>query len=61
MGQSCRADDVNILQKAITQSSDPRVHYPEERSKAKVVDNYQCISVLKSRLKQFFRTEYFRQ
>ena len=29
--------------KADTQSSDPRVRYPEECSKAKVVDNYQYI------------------
>ena len=29
-------DDDQILEKADTQSSDPRVHCPEERSKAKV-------------------------
>ena len=32
--------------KADTQSSDPRVHYPEECSKAKVVENYQHTSAL---------------
>ena len=40
MEQNCRADDVN-MQKANTQSSDPRVHFPEECSKAKVVENCQ--------------------
>ena len=37
------------------QSSDPRVHYPEKRSKAKVVEKYQYISALtRERLKLFF-------
>ena len=41
--------------KADTQSSEPRVHYPEERSKAKEVDNYQYTSALmRERLKLFF-------
>ena len=34
------------LQKADTQFSVPRVHCPEERLKAKEVENYQCTSVL---------------
>ena len=43
--------------KADTQSSDPRVHYPENCSKAKVVENYQYTSALmRERLKLFFRT-----
>ena len=42
-------------QKAGTQSSVPRVHCPEERSKAKVVENYQYTSALmKERLKLLF-------
>ena len=41
--------------KADTQSSDPRVHYPEECSKAKAVENYQYTSALmRERLKLFF-------
>ena len=43
--------------RADTQSSDPRVHCPEERSKAEVVENYQYTSVpMVIRLKLFFRT-----
>ena len=42
------------LQKAPTQSSDPWVHCPEERSKAKVVENYQyTIAPTRERLKLF--------
>ena len=41
--------------KADTQSSDPRVHYPEERSKAKEVENYLYTSApMGIRLKLFF-------
>ena len=41
--------------KADTQFSDPRVHFPEECSKAKVVENYQYTSALmRERLKLFF-------
>ena len=46
MGQSRRADDDKIFRKADTQFSVPRVHCPEERSKAKVVGNYQYTSAL---------------
>ena len=43
------------LQKANTQSSDPQVHCPEERSQAKEVENYQYIFALtRERLKLFF-------
>ena len=43
------------LEKADTQFSVSRVHCPEERSKAKEVDNYQYTSVLmEKRLKLFF-------
>ena len=41
MGQNCRADDVNICRKHTSQYSDPRVHYPEECSNAKAVENCQ--------------------
>ena len=45
--------------KADTQSSDPRVHYPEECSKAKVVENYQYTSALmRERLKLFFAQSF---
>ena len=55
MGQSCRANDDKNLQKADTQFSDPRVRYPEECSKAKVVENCQYTSALmRERLKLFF-------
>ena len=37
MGQNRRANDVDICRKHNTQYSDPRVHYPEECLKAKVV------------------------
>ena len=39
MGQNGRKDNVGIWRKADTQSSVPRVHYPEECLKAKVVGN----------------------
>ena len=43
--------------KADIQFSVPRVQCPEERSKAKVVENYQYTSALmRERLKLFFRT-----
>ena len=43
------------MQKANIQSSVPRVHCPEERSKAKEVDNYQYTIVpTRERLKLFF-------
>ena len=43
------------LAKANIQSSEPRVHWPEERSKAKEVENYRYTSVPKEiRLKLFF-------
>ena len=55
MGQSRRVDDDKNSVKADTQSSDPRVHYPEKCSKAKVVENYQYTSALmRERLKLFF-------
>ena len=42
-------------EKADTQFSEPRVHCPEERSKAKEVENYQYTSVpMEIRLKLFF-------
>ena len=45
------------LQKANTQYSDPRVHYPEECSKAKEVENCPyTIAPTRERLKLFFRT-----
>ena len=45
--------------KADTQSSDPRVHYPEECSKAKVVENYLFTSVpMVIRLKLFFAQSF---
>ena len=51
MGQSRRADSA----KADTQSSDPRVHCHEERTKAKLVEKIQYTSVLmRERLKLFF-------
>ena len=50
-----RTDDDLNFQKADTQFSVPRVHCPEERSKAKVVENCQYTSVLlRERLKLFF-------
>ena len=42
--------------KADTQSSDPRVHSPEERSKAKEVENYRYTSVPKVVRLKLFRT-----
>ena len=43
--------------KAVTQSSDPQVHYLEDCSKAKVVDNYQYTSALtRERLELFIHT-----
>ena len=55
MGQSRRTDDDKFSVKADTQFSEPRVHCPEERSKAKVVENYQYTSALmRERLKLFF-------
>ena len=52
-------DDDKKIQKADTQFSVPRVHCPEERSKAKVVENYQYTSAqMKERLKLFF-AEFF--
>ena len=54
MGQSCRANDVDICRKQHTQFSVPRVPCPEERSKAKVVENYQyTYALLRERLKLF--------
>ena len=54
-GQNCRAGDVDHLQKAHTQSSDPRVHCPEECLRAKVVENCQyTIAPTLRRLKLFF-------
>ena len=42
-----------------TQSSDPRVHYPEECSKAKDVESYQYISVsMVIRLKLFSNNNF---
>ena len=38
------------------QSSDPRVHCPEERSKANEVENYQCTSVPMGIRLKLFRT-----
>ena len=46
MGQSRRIDDDKIHWKRTTQFSVPRVQCPEERSKAKVVENYQYTSAL---------------
>ena len=46
MGQSCGGNNDNNLQTADTQSSDPRVHYPEECSRANVVENCQYTSAL---------------
>ena len=46
---------INRSEKADTQFSESRVHCPEERSKAKEVDNYQYTSALMEiRLKLFF-------
>ena len=43
--------------KADTQSSDPRVHYPEECSKAKVVENYQyTFALMRETIETVFRT-----
>ena len=43
------------MQKAHTQYSDPRVHYPEECSRAKEVKNCQyTIALTRERLKLFF-------
>ena len=42
------------------QSSDPLVHCPEERSKGKVVENYQYTSALmKDTIETFFRAQLF--
>ena len=55
MGQSRRTDDDKNSVKADTQFSVPRVHCPEERSKAKEVGNYRRTSALmRERLKLFF-------
>ena len=55
MGQSRWIDDDQNSEKADTQFSDPRVHFPEERSKAKEVENYRYTSVpMEIRLKLFF-------
>ena len=55
MGQSRGTDSV----KADIQSSVPRVHCPEERSKAKEVQNYQYTSALMGkRLKMFFAQSF---
>ena len=57
MGQSCRANDDKIWRKRTLQFSVPRVHCPEERSKAKEVENFRYTSVpMGIRLKLFFRT-----
>ena len=46
---------ISNSEKADTQFSEPRVHCPEERSKAKEVENYQYTSVpMGIRLKLFF-------
>ena len=43
------------FQKSDTQFTEPRVHCPEERSKAKVLENYQrTSSLMRERLKLFF-------
>ena len=55
MGQSRGIDDDKMLKKTDTQFSEPRVHCPEERSKAKEVENDQYTSVpMVIRLKLFF-------
>ena len=47
-------------EKEDTQFSEPRVHCPEERSKAKEVENYRYTSVsMEIRLKPFFSHNYF--
>ena len=54
-GQSRWIDDDQIWRKRDTQFSVPRFHCPEERSKAKEVENYQYTSALMViRLKLFF-------
>ena len=45
--------------KAGTQFSDPRVHYPEECSKAKVVENYQYTSALMGERSKLFFAQLF--
>ena len=55
MGQSRRTDDDQNSVKADIQFSGPRVHCPEERSKAKVAENYQyTCALMGERLKLFF-------
>ena len=55
MRQSRRADDVKNSAKADTQSSVPQVHYLEECSKAKVVENCPyTFPLTRERLKLFF-------
>ena len=46
-------------EKADTQFSEPRVHCPEERSKAKVVENYQYISVAMGIWLKLFSAQLF--
>ena len=55
MGQSRRIDDDQIQRKRTPSFSEPRVHCPEERPKAKEVENRQYTSVpMERRLKLFF-------
>ena len=55
MGQGRRTNDDKNLVQADTQFSVPRVHCPEERSKAKVVENLSIhFCADEERLKLFF-------
>ena len=56
MRQSRRTDDDKILVKGDPQFSVPRVHSPEERSKAEEVGNYQYTSALMGTIETVSRT-----
>ena len=59
MGQSRRPDDDKIWRKRTPSFAVPRVHCPEERSKAEEVDSYQYTSVpMGIRLKLFFAQSF---
>ena len=58
-GQSRRGWWWSNSVKADTQSSVPRVHCPEERSKAKVVENYRYTSVVMGKRLKLFSPQLF--
>ena len=50
---------IKLRESGHTQFSEPRVHWPEERSKAKEVENYQYTSALMRELLKLFSDKFF--